>query len=812
MKKIKHIRFLSLLLVFTFLLNTFSLTSFAMNQSSVDVEYEIRNINETEFDIDVIFLNNPGIMGYKMLFQYEASELTPVSITAGKDFNVGQITDTIGVKSGQFNVLWNNLMNCNNSGVAFTLRLKKNINSSSSLIQVNYSQEDTFDEDWNDIILNCQDIDLHFTPETEEKTIDVSYEVGELDSNHQFTVGVNFDNNPGIMGYKMKFSYDDSVIKPVSVVAGEASSIGQLTDTIGVKNGEFNVLWNNLSAVKNTGNVFTITFEKLANEDTTIDVSYSQEDTFDEDWNDVILNCQDITIQLNCTNHNYIVVSQKAADCVNAGEIVYRCTVCSNEYIEIVPALGHKPVTLEAVPATCTETGLTEGSKCSVCGEILVARQEVKALGHNYVETITKAATCEEDGEKTFTCARCNDSYKETIKALGHNWNEWSVIIPASCSAEGLKIRVCKNDVSHIERETIEKLPHTPVTLEAVPATCTEPGLTEGSKCSVCGEILVARQEVKALGHNYVETITKAATCEEDGEKTFTCSRCNDSYKETIKALGHDWGSWNIMVDSTCAKEGLKIRVCKNDVTHIDRAPIEKLPHTPVTLEAKAPTCTEPGLTEGSKCSVCGEILVVQQEVKALGHDYTKKVISQEALRTPKTDDAPATYYYTCTRCGEVEHNDAHFFTDDALICVKLQLETVIGRQAVLTLLKDGKQVTATAQNGVFAFSDLEPGTYQVYADAHNGVRVKVQNIALAAKDYGKTIALEKEPVPLGDVNDDDVIDINDVALLLSEDVYDHNNEQFDLNGDSIIDIADISIILASINYGKSSVSINSID
>ena len=89
MKKIKHIRFLSLLLVFTFLLNTFSLTSFAMNQSSVDVEYEIRNINETEFDIDVIFLNNPGIMGYKMLFQYEASELTPVSITAGKDFNVG---------------------------------------------------------------------------------------------------------------------------------------------------------------------------------------------------------------------------------------------------------------------------------------------------------------------------------------------------------------------------------------------------------------------------------------------------------------------------------------------------------------------------------------------------------------------------------------------------------------------------------------------------------------------------------------------------------------------------------------------------
>ena len=142
-------------------------------------------------------------------------------------------------------------------------------------------------------------------------------------------------------------------------------------------------------------------------------------------------------------------------------------------------------------------------------------------------------------------------------------------------------------------------------------------------------------------------------------------------------------------------------------------------------------------------------------------------------------------------------------------ICVKLQLETVIGRQAELTLLKDGKQFTATAQNGVFAFTDLEPGTYQVYADAHNGVRVKVQSIALAAKDYGKTIALEKEPVPLGDVNDDDVIDIKDVALLLSEDVYDHNNEQFDLNGDSIIDIADISVVLSSVNFAKFSVTMN---
>jgi len=43
---------------------------------------------------------------------------------------------------------------------------------------------------------------------------------------------------------------------------------------------------------------------------------------------------------------------------------------------------SHKVVIDAAVEATCTTTGLTEGSHCSACGEVLVAQTVVDALGH----------------------------------------------------------------------------------------------------------------------------------------------------------------------------------------------------------------------------------------------------------------------------------------------------------------------------------------------------------------------------------------------------------------------------------------------
>ena len=58
-----------------------------------------------------------------------------------------------------------------------------------------------------------------------------------------------------------------------------------------------------------------------------------------------------------------------------------------------VDALGHTEVIDEAKAPTCVATGLTEGSHCSVCNEVLVAQETIAATGiHNYYNN--KCSTC----------------------------------------------------------------------------------------------------------------------------------------------------------------------------------------------------------------------------------------------------------------------------------------------------------------------------------------------------------------------------------------------------------------------------------
>ena len=68
------------------------------------------------------------------------------------------------------------------------------------------------------------------------------------------------------------------------------------------------------------------------------------------------------------------------------------------------------------------------------------------------------------------------------------------------------------------------------------------------------------------------------------------------------------------------------------------------IPHTEVVEKAVEPTCTKAGLTEGKHCSVCGEVLVEQEVVPALGFTVSGSVagVTDNAMVTLLKDGVVA--------------------------------------------------------------------------------------------------------------------------------------------------------------------------
>ena len=99
-------------------------------------------------------------------------------------------------------------------------------------------------------------------------------------------------------------------------------------------------------------------------------------------------------------------------------------------------------------------------------------------FNHDWHYTVTPP-TCTKDGEKFGECSRCGMKKTEKIPALGHDWGDWTVTTPATCTNEGVETRICNRDPSHVETRTIPTTGHNWVDNGNGTHTCTNCGATE---------------------------------------------------------------------------------------------------------------------------------------------------------------------------------------------------------------------------------------------------------------------------------------------------------------------------------------------
>ena len=202
-------------------------------------------------------------------------------------------------------------------------------------------------------------------------------------------------------------------------------------------------------------------------------------------------------------------------------------------------------------------------------------------------------------------------------------------------------------------------------------ADCTHPEITQYScskydkdpsknKCDGTYSHKKTEQTAPALGHAYTSSVTKEPTCTENGVRTHTCSRCGDSYTETISKTGHKHTEIRGDKEATCTVDGYTgDTYCTDCGTKIKTGKtIPKTGHTWTKGDVvKEATCSE----EGKRIYICSTCHEEKEEPIA------KKAHTWEVFRvTKKADGADniVSYIKKCKVCGEEQEDTMTTITD----------------------------------------------------------------------------------------------------------------------------------------------------
>lgn len=186
---------------------------------------------------------------------------------------------------------------------------------------------------------------------------------------------------------------------------------------------------------------------------------------------------------------------------------------------------------------------------------------------HDYIDYVIKQASCKNNttGERQWKCGLCGEVRETEViqPEEGHSWIERKNT-PATCTGDGHIVYSCYYCGIRKE-ETIPAKGHTAVTDAGEAATCTNPGKTEGSHCSVCNAVLKEQETIPAKGHTVVTDAAVAATCTKAGKtKGSHCSVCKKVLvaQKAVPAKGHKYSAWKRKTEATVFTAEVQKRTC----------------------------------------------------------------------------------------------------------------------------------------------------------------------------------------------------------------------------------------------------------
>ena len=181
-----------------------------------------------------------------------------------------------------------------------------------------------------------------------------------------------------------------------------------------------------------------------------------------------------------------------------------------------------------AVTANAIYTGTDKGNYETESVSITITRSE---CDHTHTEIRNqREATCKEEGYTGDTY--CKDCGEKLAAGTTTGKKPHTVGTPATCVSKAV-CSVCGETFGEVDATN-----HVHTTVKnRREATCIQTGYTGDTYCTDCDKLLETGEELAALGHDYLASVTKQPTTTEEGVRTYTCTRCGHSYTESIAKL-----------------------------------------------------------------------------------------------------------------------------------------------------------------------------------------------------------------------------------------------------------------------------------